>query len=301
MRRNTLPVILDYCGGTRTDALYEMLSEYNKEYSIRILDNASPRNSSRHVTHRNAYNTFIGGGIRDSLMLAEKEGATFLFFVSNDLEFIRMPSIEYFESLALADDSIVLVGASITEDSRQAAQYPWMVNKGLIANRIVPHYDPLCCLIRLEFIRDFGGFPRSRGGWGYDWEMATYARYRSKKILTSDSALIQHAGDSGASGEALGPHFDKFREMKRIYNRRYGDYRLLLSWRLSGIMLELQYQFSEGAGVGDRTRQLGTDELARVLLQLKKESLFDAPHHLGAHWRAKSIVNVPGQRSSKRG
>jgi hypothetical protein len=243
--KRTLPIILEYCGGERTDRLYERMSAFNQSYEIHVLDNASPHTLSRYVTTRNSINSFIGGGLCDCLDFAERRGAEFLFFVSNDIELVREPSIEHFESVAASDPSAALVGVSITGDSAQARVYPWMINQGENGDRIVPHYDPLCCLIRIEFIRRFGGFPPSKGGWGYDWEMASYAKFRNLKIICSDTALIRHLGDRHLSYQALGNGFNKWEEMKQIYNQRYGDYRLLLAWRISRQIAELEIQFGE--------------------------------------------------------
>jgi hypothetical protein len=153
MSTNTTAVILEYCGGSHTDELYETFRSANPDIAIHVLDNASPNNRSRYVTTRNRINSHIGGGLVDSIRLAERDRAQFLFFIVNDIEIVRVPSIAHFESLATQDNSVVLVGASITRETGQAEPYPWMVNQGASEERVVPHCDPLCCLFRLDFIR----------------------------------------------------------------------------------------------------------------------------------------------------
>jgi hypothetical protein len=275
MRAKTLPVILEYCGGVRTDKLYEALAAANSGYDIMVLDNASPRNSSRYVTVRNSVNSFVGGGLRDCLDMAEQGGAEYLFFISNDIELIRVPSIEHFETLATVDESVVVVGVAITEDSvPQAQSYPWMVDRGSNLDRTVPHYDPLCCLIRLEFVRYFGGFPPSSGGWGYDLEFASYARFAERKIIVSDTALIRHEGNPRLSQESLGISFSKFDEMKDIYAATYGDYRLLLAWCMSHELPELRYLF--GAEVGTAPKRKLSDQAARdTIIRMREEIKYE--------------------------
>lgn len=269
--RKTVPVILEYCGGKRTDALYEALCRSNRCHDIEVLDNASPRDQSRYVTVRNLHNSFVGGGIRDCIALAERKGAEYLFFICNDIQLIRVPNIEYFESLAARDESVVLVGAAITEDSHQAGIYPWMVNRRGKCDRISYHYDPLCCLIRISFIREFGGFPPSEGGWGYDWEFASYARFRRRKLIISDSAVIHHEGDASLSQA----NAKKWYEMRRIYDELYGDYRLLLAWQISGYVPGLKYQFGLRPGPALHKRRLSDEQLQVVLECMQNEITFD--------------------------
>jgi hypothetical protein len=276
METKTVAVILDYCGGRKTDTLYETLAESNKDFDIQVLDNASPRDVSRYVTVANPQNSFIGGGICDCLDLAERKGAEFLFYVSNDIELIRTPSIKHFEALAVSDESIVLVGVSLTNDSYQASRYPWMVDNGGDPDRIVPHYDPVCCLIRISFVRAFGGFPRSLGGWGYDWEFASYARFRGRKILVSNTALVRHIGDPSLSQEALGINFSKFTEMVRVYDDIYGDYRLLLAWHVAQEVPELRYQFGQHQQIEGsmHKRRLSDERILRLLEQTQSQLPF---------------------------
>jgi hypothetical protein len=80
-----LPVILEYCGGARTDALHEKLSTWNPAHTIRVLDNASPACRATCVTDHNLVNSFIGGGIKDCLALAKKEACRYVLIVMNDI------------------------------------------------------------------------------------------------------------------------------------------------------------------------------------------------------------------------
>src|SRR5690242_6336861 len=77
----TLTVILEYCGGRRTDHLVERLRSWNPGREIAVLDNASPSNRCSYITHSNACNTYVGGGIIDCYKLAESRNCDNLFFI----------------------------------------------------------------------------------------------------------------------------------------------------------------------------------------------------------------------------
>jgi len=55
------PIVLDYCGGTRTDAMVRQLSATNPGWMTVVLDNGSPRNRSGAATDFNPVNTGIEG------------------------------------------------------------------------------------------------------------------------------------------------------------------------------------------------------------------------------------------------
>jgi hypothetical protein len=271
MKSKTTAVILEYCGGSHTDALYEALRSANPDTPIHVLDNASPRNRSRYVTTRNRSNSHIGGGLIDCIRLAERERAEFLFFIVNDIDMIRVPSIAHFEALATQDNSVVLVGASITQETGQAVPYPWMVNQGRNEDRVVPHCDALCCLFRLDFIRGFGGFPPSKSGWGYDLQFACFARFRDKKIIVSDTGMIHHAGDPKGTFLTRRKQGRKLAEMKKVYDALLGDHRLLDAWRTNEVIPELLMQFGpersteSGPKLDDMQRQRAVEHLLQQI------------------------------------
>jgi len=265
-------VILEYSGGRRTDELYEKLAEANPDYKINVLDNASPGNFSSYITHQNAKNSWVGGGIIDCLDLAEAEGAEYLFFVANDIELINVPNISRFETLADCDERIVLVGAAITPDTTQARAYPWMVRRSSNCDRVVPHSDFLCCLIRIPFVRQFGGFPPSKGGWGYDWEFASYARFQQRSILIADHAVIRHTSPEPGDNE------EKMLEMKAVYTQLYGDYRVLHAWRLSRQISEVTrvFETKSSSGLSSKCR-LAADQIGTALRLLEDQLSSEVP------------------------
>src|SRR5690348_5537589 len=122
---DTIPIVLEYCGGTHTDTLVERLRNWNPKHDLYVLDNNSPRYRSKYITHQNPVNTDTGGGIRDCLRIAKTFGARFLLFIVNDIECTHEISFAYFEKLASSDQRIVQVSASITADSAQAKPFPW--------------------------------------------------------------------------------------------------------------------------------------------------------------------------------
>jgi hypothetical protein len=224
-----LPVILEYCGGRRTDALYERLSLWNPGYTIRVLDNASPACRAAHITDRNLLNSFIGGGIKDCMTLARKEACRFVLIVMNDVELLTPLDISSFEEIMEADASIVQIGTALTGDSPQTRGYPWMAR--LTPNRIrrVPHCDLLCSMLRLDFVEAFCNFPDSKGGWGYDFEIACQALERFRTIVICDRSLARHRGESWRSRMALGSNFDKDEEMQQVYAGRFRDCHKILN------------------------------------------------------------------------
>jgi hypothetical protein len=224
MRGKTFGVILEYCGGARTDTLYECVKDWNPKYEIAVLDNASPCNRSRYITHANPQNTFIGGGIRDCIVLAERASSAFLFLMMNDIEPLTPIDIERFENVISARDDIVQIASSVTQDSDKAKPYPWMVNQPGGIDRIVPHCDLLCCMLRIDFIRLFGGFPVSKSGWGYDWEIAYQAYQQGKIIVVSDRCIIEHGRRKIGEEPIADSKSEKREELIATYRSRYGNF-----------------------------------------------------------------------------
>ncbi len=213
-------VILDYCGGHRTNRLYRKLSKWNTDYTIDILDNGSPQKKSKYITYQNKTNTGVGGGINDCVELARQRGCNYLFFIANDIILKSRIDIGYLEKYILQEKDIVLISAALTKDSDKI-YYPWMNYQHPPTNRAVCHADLLCCLMDISFIDSFGGFPESRGGWGFDWELAYHARLRGKKIVVCDYMTIKHDNSKTTTKETL---LAKQQEMRDIYNKRYGDF-----------------------------------------------------------------------------
>jgi Glycosyl transferase family 2/Bifunctional DNA primase/polymerase, N-terminal len=218
-----LPIILEYCGGPSTDALHERLSAWNPAHTIRVLDNASPACRAACVTDQNLVNSFIGGGIKDCLALAKKEACRYVLIVMNDLELLTPLDISSFEEILEADPGMVQIGPALTDDSPQARVYPWMARLTRNQIRRVPHCDLLCCMLRLDFIEAFCNFPDSKGGWGYDLEIAYQALERLKTVAICDWSLARHRGESRRSRMALGSDFDKLMEMEQVYGQRFRD------------------------------------------------------------------------------
>ncbi|WP_143306401.1 hypothetical protein [Chitinophaga vietnamensis] len=223
MKSNICCVLLEYCGGKQTDALYTRLAKWNPGYKINVLDNASNQNKSRFITHQNMVNSGIGGGIIDALRIARKEQAKYLLLLVNDIVPITRIEIRNFELILAQYPEVVQLSASITKHSDQAAHYPWMIDQAQWQNRVVPHADILCCAMDIDFIQEFGGFPDSRSGWGYDLELAYQARIRQRKIVVSDFFKVRHVNDkTGATTSA-----EKRAELERVYDARYGSYKVI--------------------------------------------------------------------------
>ena len=216
-------VILEYCGGARTDALHAKLSAWNPESRILVLDNASPTNRASSVTHRNEVNSYVGGGIRDCVALAESIGATYLFYCTNDVELLDPLVISNFERVVEHDPSAVVVTCALSDDSDQARTFPWMVRRPNSGLRRVRFADPICCLIRLDFLRGFGGFPPSVGGWGYSSEMAFHARRKDLGIYVDDSCAVRHEKGQAFLTTSDGVRVSKWREASEVYEKRYGS------------------------------------------------------------------------------
>lgn len=224
MPPKTFAVILDYCGGSRTDRLYKRMAADNPGREIHVLDNASPRDRSGFVTHRNEVNSYVGGGIRDCVALAERAGCSYLFFLANDVRPASGVRIDEFERLMDEDEGVAQVSAALTPASDKVAYFPHMAARGG-GVRTAPHADILACLLRLSFIREIGGFPPSLAGWGYDLELAFQARRLGKKILIDDRCVFEHSNTVRTLRLDSGLALDKVEEMRDVYRRKLGaDY-----------------------------------------------------------------------------
>lgn len=222
MAPRAMVFVLDYCGGRRTDQLVDALTAVNPTHRICVLDNASPRNRSRRVTHRNVENSFTGGGIRDCQRLASRAGSTRLLFVANDLSFLVPPNVDQMEAAMDRDPAIVQISSSVTPRSAQAGAFPWMVHSQEGGLRVCGHADILCTMLDLKFVDAFGGFPASRGGWGFSWEMAYQARQYGRKIAVDDSSIVEHCGVPQTGVRDL-VNAIKRSEMVSVYTAKYGS------------------------------------------------------------------------------
>ena len=222
----TVLVVLEYCGGERTDELFGQLQSWNPGASILVLDNASPTNLASCVTHRNSVNSYVGGGINDCIRLAQVQGARYLFFCANDITILNRLDIAEFQSVVDLEPEVVQFSCSVSPDSTQATNFPWMVRRDGSAIRRVRQADLVCCLIRLDFLTTFGGFPLSKGGWGYSAELAFHAKLQDRKIYVNDRCTFQHLARKRVVVTESGETVDKLAEVARIYSRRYGDWLL---------------------------------------------------------------------------
>jgi hypothetical protein len=184
---------------------------------IEVLDNASPMKRCSHITHQNSENTYVGGGIMDCVRLSEARGCDNLLLIVNDIEPMTPILIDEFESAIEREPGLIQVAASVTHDSSpHSTIYPWMVSQSSSKLRRVPHSDLLCCIIRNSFIRSFGGFPHSRGGWGYDWEIAYHALDGKHRIAVADWCMVAHQDRLTVNDRRT-----RYVEMLEVYADRY--------------------------------------------------------------------------------
>lgn len=263
--KRTAFVMLDYCGGRPTDRLFDRISRWNPGVPLMLLDNGSPEDRPHRATHRNAANSYVGGGIRDSIRLAESVGAEYLLFSVSDLRFAGKLVVADFEAIMDADDAVVMVSCSLTPDSAQAIDFPWMRQRPTGGVRRVRQADIICCLIRLSFIKSFGGFPESKGGWGYCEEIAYHAKRQDKTILVTDRCAIRHVRVRARVTTPDGEVLEKGAERRAVYDARYGSFNLIRS-----ALLHASCDEEENVAVDRKPRPL---ELARVRL---REALFAA-------------------------
>ncbi len=229
MNNRIFSVILDYCGGKQTDLLYEKLSEWNPNFLIHILDNASPHNKSKYITHQNTKNTGIGGGLKDCVSLAKQHKCRYVLIITNDIHFQNKLDITYFDELVKEYPDIVQAGVSLTKNSDKR-YYPWMINKGKRENRLVHHSDILCCVMDIKFIEDYGGFPDSWSGWGFDWELGYQACLNDKKIVICDVFKIKHVNEKRENDQVIWNM--KLSELQKVYNERYGSYKKITPFKI---------------------------------------------------------------------
>jgi hypothetical protein len=219
--KQTYVAILEYCGGEQTDRLHHQLSTWNPQYEVNVLDNASPRNRCRCVSVQNLENSYVGGGIRDCLALAERDGAEYLFLTMNDVIPITPIEIGYFQELMSSCPQTVQVSCALTAASANANNFHWMVWRRGGGIRQVPHSDILCLILHIGFIKSFGGFPASKSGWGYDREIAYQSHLQRKVQLISDRHVIAH---SARQQPELGTSAEKEEELRSAYRSRYNDF-----------------------------------------------------------------------------
>lgn len=241
MAISTWVMLLDYCGGLRTDALVEQLKAWNPGRSIHVLDNASPSHRSSVVTHQNAINSYTGGGLRDCIAHATASGASHLLFIVNDVSFRTALLVQEFERVVERSPNVVQVSATVTPEAAQASPFPWMVEQEGHGVRITGHADLLVSLLDLHFVESFGGFPDSRGGWGYSWELAYQASCHNRDIVVLDGCVVGHSGDPQAG---VGPLVRslKSQEATTVYRRKYGT----IPWQ--GLRAGLQAAWAARAG-----------------------------------------------------
>ena len=134
-----------------------------------------------------------------------------------------MRSFSRLAPLVLVAASAALVGLALPAPVALLALSPlllWL--PGALLLRRVRAADPICCLLRLDFIESFGGFPESKGGWGYASEVAYHARKQGKKIYVSDRCSVRHSRASGFLVTERGETISKGDEAVRVYSQRYG-------------------------------------------------------------------------------
>lgn len=216
-------VILEYCGGARTDALHARIAAANPSHSILVLDNASPTNPASCVTHQNKVNSYVGGGIRDCLALAESLGARYLFYCVNDVTLCDPLVIEDFQKVMDVDPSVAAISCALSSDSVQVRRFGWLAQTPGGGLRRLRAIDLIACLIRLDFVRSFGGFPESRGGWGYMTELAHHARKQGLKLLVNDGCAVRHMSGRTALVTKDNQRICKGHESEEVYGRRYGS------------------------------------------------------------------------------
>jgi GT2 family glycosyltransferase len=217
---DTIAVILDYRGGARTDGLRVALQSWNTGMPVLVLDNGSPDRRASVIAKRNPTNRYIGNGIKDCLWLARQRGARFCFFCANDVKPIGPIDILALRDVMARCQDVVQISCAVTPDAAQADHFPWMVARAAGGFRHVRHADMLACLLRLDFIDSFGGFPDSVGGWGYDRELGWHAQRLGQRILICDDAVVEHVKSPELRLES-GDDWDRRAEMRAIYARRY--------------------------------------------------------------------------------
>jgi hypothetical protein len=206
------PVILEYCGGEQTDKLYHQLSFQNPNYTINVLDNASEHNKCNVISHQNEVNTYTGGGILDCIELAKNHKAEYLLYFANDLQFEQIDIAEL-EKAMDNDADIVHLSLTLTHDS--SIPWSWMKRQGK-GLRQVCHSDLLASMIRLDFVTSLQ-FPKSKSGWGYDFQIGYEALLQDKKVVMCDDYSVLHIN---TDSELVSKQ--KRAEMDEIYYKKYG-------------------------------------------------------------------------------
>lgn len=219
---SVFPVILEYCGGEKTDALFKQIQSTNPDYEVAVLDNASPTNRCSVTTHQNKVNTNVGGGLLDCFNLASVKGFEYVMVFTNDIS-IRTVDIAELQNKMDSDKSIIQTSLALTRQSSQR-HYPWMQKNRAGDFRRVHHSDIVASMMRVDFLKSID-FPKSTAGWGYDWQIGYEAMLSDKKIFISNNHVCHHPASLTEEQQKV-----KRMEMGRVYGRLYGGLRTLHSF-----------------------------------------------------------------------
>lgn len=238
-RRRLLTVILHYGSARTTARLHDQLLRQAGMQEIRVLDNAAPEKYPE-AWHRLPENIFWAGALEWMLGQTAAEGFSHLWFLNNDIIFLRESAIAPFawHRLDRIEDRtgrVAIYSPSVTSNPYHAQ----MVRKPDGDFRTVTYVDGIAPLISLDYWREAGldrqDNPKGYGvdvwfslrapalGWNLVVDHALVMRHRYHETARSIPGFMAQAGQEEHDflKKRLG---DDYRHTLQLMSRKMKEY-----------------------------------------------------------------------------
>lgn len=208
-----LAVILHYGNPNLSRELARTLrqADTKREGDIRILDNAAP-NPVPEAWHREPQNCFWAGALQVCLNLAHTEGFTHLWFLNNDVRFLRPPALRSIEARlnhlqSLLGRAVGLWSPSITVNPYHPQMLPVPPHappQGALPIfpqvRQVRLVDGVAPLLNITAVQDAGGLDAHDNPQGYGVDMWLSYRMvaRGWPVLVDQTVTLRHKAHTTA-------------------------------------------------------------------------------------------------------
>lgn len=205
-----LVVVLHYGNPCLSVELARTLREADalRVADIRIFDNAAP-DPVPEAWHRASENSFWAGALEQCLHLAHVEGFTHLWFLNNDVRFLRPPALRAVEARLCCLQN--LLGRPVGAWSPSVAVNPYHPQMLPVSDvQAVPHSSPQARKVRLmdgvapllciEAVNDAGGLDARDNPRGYGVDMWLSYRMASRgwPVLVDQTVTLRHKAHTTA-------------------------------------------------------------------------------------------------------
>lgn len=197
-----LTVILHYGDPAMTQELCRVLREANPERHdhVRVLDNAAPL-PVKNAWRRETENRFWAGALELSLALAGQEGFSHLWFLNNDIRFLRAPRLDGIEARLqrierTLETPVGLWSPSVTANPYHPQMCPLKGANGLDALavrrvRLVDCVAPLLCLDAVEAVGGLDAADNPKG-YGVDLWLSLRLAQKGFAVLVDQELAVRH-------------------------------------------------------------------------------------------------------------